>query len=163
MAKTEKETRDIAREKGTEPRRIGPFDEIDRLFDAFTQRGWLSPFQGMLPEYARPFLGRTPRVDVIDRDQEVILRAELPGVNKQDIDISMTDGDVTISASTSFEKKEEEGDYYRSEMSHGRFSRKVHLPAAVDEEKTRAKFENGILELAMPKREAAKRRSIKVE
>lgn len=170
MAKTEKESRDLtqAEQKGMARRRgmFAPFEDIDRMFEDFFRRGWLSPFRMELPtraEAARPFEGRTPRVDLIDRDEDIVLRAELPGVDKKDLSVSMTDNMVTLNAKTSYEHEEEEASYYRCEMSHGEYSRTVSLPTAVDESKTKAKFENGILELSMPKLEKAKRRTIDIE
>jgi HSP20 family protein len=100
---------------------------------------------------------------VIDRDNEVVVKAELPGVDKKDIDISVTQNTVTIKGTTSHEEKEEKGDYYRCEISRGSYSRTLSLPADVDEEKTKAEFKDGILELTMPKKKKSKRHTIKVE
>ena len=110
-----------------------------------------------------PFEGKTPKVDVIDRDNEVVVKAELPGVDKKDLDISVTRNSVTIKGSTSHEEKEEKGNVYRREISRGSYSRTLSLPAEVKEEQAKAKFKDGILELTMPKVEKSKRRSIKVE
>jgi HSP20 family protein len=100
---------------------------------------------------------------VIDRDEEVILRAELPGVDKKDLDVSMTDDAVTIRGSCRSEEKEEKGDYFRREVSTGSFSRTVALPADVDGEKAKASFKDGLLELTLPKVKKAMRKAIKVE
>jgi HSP20 family protein len=75
----------------------------------------------------------------------------------------MTDDTVTIKGSSSKEEKEEKGDYYRCEISRGSFSRTVSLPAQVDTARSSAKFKDGVLELKVPKKEQAKRRSVKVE
>lgn len=143
----------------------GGFDELDRLFEDFLQRRWprLAPLEwpawGELPA---PFEGRTPRVDIIDRDQEVVVRAELPGVKKEDLDVSVSDDAVTVSASTREERKEEKENYYRSEISSGSFSRTVGLPAEVDADKAKAKFDDGVLELTLPKTGGSKRRKVNV-
>jgi HSP20 family protein len=100
---------------------------------------------------------------VIERDDAVIVKAELPGVDKKDIDVSVTSNTVTIKGSTSHEEKEEKGDYYRCEMSRGSYSRTLSLPADVDEGKAKAKLKDGILELTLPKVKKSKRQSIKVE
>ena len=92
-----------------------------------------------------------------------MIEAELPGVAKDDLDVSMTENSVTISAKTSREEKEEKGDYYRREMSRGAFSRTVPLPVEVDGSKAKATFKDGVMRLVLPKSEPAKRRRIKVE
>jgi HSP20 family protein len=147
-------------------RHMNPFEAMDRLFDSYFSRGWLHPLRHEWPSWAgteEPFGGKLPRVDVVDRDDEVIVKAELPGVDKKDLDISVTDNTVSIKGSTSHEEKEEKGDYYRCEISRGSFSRVVTLPADVDAEKASSKFRDGVLELTLPKVKAAKRRTIKVE
>jgi HSP20 family protein len=109
-----------------------------------------------------PFEGKTPSVDLIDRDNEVVVKAELPGVDKKDLDISVTSNTVTIKGRTSHEEKEEKGDYYRCEISRGEYARTLALPADVDETKAKASFKDGILELTLPKKEKAKKRKIEI-
>ena len=145
---------------------LSPFEEMERMFDNYFSRGWMRPFQPDLPSFSRlaqPFEGKSPSVDVIDRDDAVIVKAELPGVDKKDIDVSVTSNTVTIKGSTSHEEKEEKGDYYRCEISRGSYSRTLSLPAEVDEEKTKAKIKDGILELTLPKLTKSKRHSVKIE
>lgn len=145
-------------------RTVSPFEEMDRFFDSLFPRGWMRPLRWDWPAWpSMPFEGKMPRVDVIERDDEVVVRAELPGVDKKDLDVSMTDQTVTIKGSTSQEEKEEKGEYYRCEISRGSFSRTVTLPAEVDGAKAKARFKDGVLELVAPKVEKAKRRSIKVD
>lgn len=143
-----------------------PFEDMERLFDRLMTRRWLRPFQLEWPEFPKvsfPLEGLTPSVDVIDRDHEIVVKAELPGVDKKDLDVSVTQNSVTIKGSTSREAKEEQGDYYRCEISRGSYLRTLSLPAAVDEKNTKAKFKDGVLELTLPKLEKSKRRTIKVE
>lgn len=109
------------------------------------------------------FEGRTPKVDVIDKDKEVIVRAELPGIDKDNINVSMNDNMVTIKASAHSESKEEKDDYYYSEISSGSFSRTMQLPCAVDTNKYKAKFKNGLLELTLNKLEKARKKTIKID
>jgi len=163
---------EVAKTKGQEMqkaapmRAMSPFEEMDRMFESFFPRAWMRPFRGELPiwsELAAPFEGKMPKVDVIDRDDEIVVRAEVPGVDKKDLDVSMTDDTVTIKGTTSHEEKEEKGDFYRCEISRGSFSRTVALPVGVDGAKAKAKFQDGVLELTMPKTEKAKRVSVKVE
>jgi HSP20 family protein len=107
--------------------------------------------------------GKLVKMDVVDREADVLVRAEMPGVEKKDIDVSVTDNTVTVKGSTHHEEKEEKGDYYRREISSGSFSRTVMLPAEVDGSKAKADFKDGILELVLPKIEKSKRHSVRVE
>ena len=150
----------------TPARSMSPFEEMDRLMESFFPRQWLRPFRWDMPSWSE--LGatmdmRTPRVDIIERDNDIVVKAEVPGVRKEDLDVSMTDTTVTIKGSSSHEEKEEKGNYYRCEISRGTFSRTVALPSNVDTEKVKAVFNEGILELTIPKVEKAKRKSITVE
>jgi HSP20 family protein len=145
---------------------LSPFEEMERMFDNYFSRGWMHPFRRDWPSFSRhaqPFEGTTPSVDVIERDDAVVVKAELPGVDKKDIDVSVTSNTVTIKGSTSHEEKEEKGNYYRCEISGGSYSRTLSLPADVDESKAKAKLKDGILELTLPKVTKSKRKSIKVE
>lgn len=147
------------------PRGLIQFDDIERMFDDFMSRRWLRPSSWDLPSWGRfaPFEGQVPKVDVIDGDEEVIVHAELPGVRKEDIDVSLTENTLTIKATTKHEEEEKRGEYFRRERSAGAFSRTLTLPGGVDESKAKATFKDGLLELAFPKRDAAKRQRIKVE
>jgi HSP20 family protein len=152
--------------KTSPARALSPFEEMDRMFENFFHRGWMRPLHWERPAWAElpvPFEGKMPRVDVIDRDGEIVVRAEVPGVDKNDLDVSVTENSVTIKGSTRREEKEEKGDYFRCETTQGSFSRTVSLPCDVDNEKAKTKFKDGILELTLPKMEKTKRRSIKIE
>lgn len=145
---------------------LSPFDEMERLFEGFFGRGWPSPLRWEWPSWAElpaPFAGRMPRIDVIDRDGEVLIKAEVPGVKKEDLDISVSGNTVTIKGQSSREEKEEKGDYYRSEISRGSFSRMVALPAEVDAAKATTSFRDGVLELTLPKLKKTTRHSIKID
>lgn len=166
MAKSkEKEEQPLVKRETGGARALSPFEEMDRMFENFFGRGWprswMAPLRWEMP--AMPEMPRLPKVDIVDQDNAVVVRAEVSGVKKEDIDISVGDSTVTIRGRTSHEEKEEKGDYYRSEISRGEFSRTVALPCDVDGNKASAKLENGLLILTLPKLEKAKRRSIKVE
>lgn len=144
---------------------LSPFEEMDRMFDHFLRRGWMRPWRfewPSFPEMALPEM-KVPKVDVVDRENEIVVKAEVPGVDKKDIDISVGEDTVTIKGETRREEKEEKGDYYRCEISRGAFSRTVALPAAVDGTGARASFKDGMLELTLPKVEKAKRHTVKVD
>jgi HSP20 family protein len=100
-------------------------------------------------------------VDVIDRENEVVLRAEVPGLHKEDLEVSVSDSSVTIRGEIKHE--EEKGEYSYQEMSAGAFSRTIGLPAAVDAKQAKVRLKNGILEMTMPKTEAEKRHKIAIE
>lgn len=156
-------------ERAGEAQRIVPrtsFDEMsrlmDRMFENFWPGGMMRPMGFGWPELARMDVS-VPRVDVIDREEDVLVRAELPGVQKKDLNVSVSDGAVTIKAMAEREQKEEEGEYYRRELSRGAFSRTIALPAEVDAAKAKASFKDGILDLTLPKAERAKPRQVTIE
>jgi len=158
MAKGSKE---VGISKGTLerlPRPASVFGDMDRLFDDFLGRRWLRP--AGWERFAE--LPGFPSVDVIDRDDEVVVRAEMPGYKKEDIDISVSNSTLTIKGETKTEEKEEKGDYYRCEISRGAFSRMVSLPAEVDDAKAKASMKDGVLELTLPKLEKSRRHAIAI-
>ena len=164
MAKSEtKETGKEVQKAGG--RALSPFEEMDRVFDQFFGRGWLHPFRFEWPtrKLAEPFEGKTPTVDMIDRDNEILIKVELPGVDKKDIDVSVTSNTVTIKGKTEKEEKEEKENYYRREISCGSYARTLSLPGDVDEDKAKASVKDGVLELVLPKLEKAHKKTIKVE
>lgn len=165
MAKESKVVGNISQPQSAMPTRwISPFDDMEHLFDELLGAGMMRPgllHRGLRPEL-QAFEGRIPRVDVLDREGEFLVRAELPGVDKKDLDISLGENSLTIKASSSHEGKEESGDYYRREISRGSFARTVPLPGLVDSDKAKADFKDGILEITLPKLEQSKRRRIEV-
>lgn len=162
MAKDTEKKKEI--QSVTPPRALSPFEEMERLFEESFPRGWMQRWGWpSLGELTRPMERISPRVNVIDRDEEVVVRAEIPGVKKEDLDISVTENSVSIKGSTKHEEKEEKGDYYRCEISSGSFARTVALPSSVDTEKVKATFEDGVLELKIPKISKAKRKRIKLD
>ena len=147
-----------------------PFEELENAFQRayghFFPEGWLRPSRWEFPRWSDlpvPFEGKHPRVDVIDHDDKLVVKAELPGVEKKDLDVTMSDNTVTIKGSVSHEKEETKGDYYRREMSSGTFSRTVALPAEVDADKAVANYKDGVLELTLPKVTKSKRRKVTVK
>ncbi|MGC8976748.1 MAG: Hsp20/alpha crystallin family protein [Candidatus Ratteibacteria bacterium] len=127
-------------------------DDFDRLIDKFFSRDfdiWEGP---------RPF-----DVDIYQDAENVVIKAEIPGMNKEDINVSLTEDTVTISAKKTEEKKVEKENYLRKEIRTGSFSRSFTLPCAVDREKVKATYKNGILEIVLPKSEKEKAKEVKVE
>jgi HSP20 family protein len=147
-------------------RAMNPFEEMERLFEQFMGRSWMRPLGWETPlwsEMAKSMDIRVPSVDVIDREEEVVVRAEIPGVDKENLEVSLSDDRLTIKGTTRQEKEEKEaGEYTRREMSRGSFTRVVTLPANVDGEKARASFKDGVLEMTLPKLKPTKRLRINV-
>ena len=155
-------------EKAKSPRSVRPFSDVEswfqEMFPRMMRRGsWEWPDWPSLGNIPRPFEGKTPRVDVIDRDGEILVKAELPGVSKENLEITTTANTVTIKGTSRYEHKEEKGDYHRSEISHGVFTRTVTLPAEVDSDKAEAGFKDGLLELTLPKRPEKQGHKIQVK
>lgn len=138
-----------------------PLEDVERLFEGFFPRSWLRPQREEWPLMSLEM--RVPRVDVVDRDDDILVRAEIPGVEKKDLEISLTEDMLTIKGGTRQESKEEKGDYYRSEISSGMFARTITLPSSVNADKAKSEFKDGVLKLSLPKVENAKRRTIKVD
>ncbi|MEW6739420.1 MAG: Hsp20/alpha crystallin family protein [Nitrospirota bacterium] len=133
--------------------------DMDRLFEEFfspitrRRRGWLKPEMGVI----------VPNIEMYDRKNEIVVKAELPGVAKEDIDLTITKDSLTLKGETTKEEEVKEEDYYAAEISYGSFTRTIALPAEVDSEKAKASFKNGVLEIVLPKREEAKPKEIKIE
>lgn len=127
-------------------------DDFDRLIDKFFTREfdiWEGP--------------RAFDVDIYEDADNVVIKAEIPGVNKEDISVTLTDDTVTISGKKTEEKKVEKENYYRKEIRSGSFSRSFTLPCAVDKEKVKATYKDGVLEVVLPKCEKEKAKEIKIE
>ena len=131
--------------------------EIDHLFDSF-QEGW--PFErfGHLrktPSFGSPlaFTLHVPTIDVVDKEKEVQINAELPGMDESDVEVTLSGRMLSISG----EKKEEheegekEGNYYLSERRYGSFKRSLSIPEGVDTDKVDASFKKGVLTVILPK------------
>lgn len=130
-------------------------DEIDRLFDGFFVR---MPAKRTMVEGIW-----APLVDVAESKDEILIKAELPGLNKEDIKISVSEGRLHIAGERLKEKEEKEGTYHRIERAYGRFERVLPLPVEVETSKTKATYKNGILEVRLPKAEKAKPKEIGIE
>jgi HSP20 family protein len=108
--------------------------------------------------------GWTPAVDMVDRKDELVLRADLPGLEQKDVEVTIQDGMVTIRGERKEEKEEKkEGEYYYSERSFGAFVRTMPLPPDVEAEKVSATFKNGVLEVHLPKTKEVKGKKIEIK
>ena len=137
------------------------FDEFDNFFDDFLSRRWprlLDLNMPTLPEIS------FPKVDILDHDDDIEVHAALPGVKKEDLDISINNQTITIRTSSKEEKKEEEkGKYFRREITRGEFQRTLSLPDNIDGDKAKASFKDGILKVTIPKTEKSKRKNIEID
>jgi len=104
-----------------------------------------------------------PTVDLYEEKDEIVVKAELPGIDKNNIEVNLTDHMLTIKGEKKKEEEVKEKNYYRSERSYGSFLRTLELPKDVHGDKVKASFKNGILEVRMPKTEEAKAKEIKVK
>ena len=148
------------------PTSLSRFEEMEHWFNEFLPERFKHPFKDNWPDWPdleAQFKGRFPRLDLLDRDDDVFIKVELPGVKKEDLDISIRGNVLTIKASTKHEEEEKNGDYQRREISQEEFLRSLTLPESVNSNKTKTSFKDGILELTLPKEEPAKRKTIKVD
>jgi HSP20 family protein len=106
---------------------------------------------------------QVPYVDVIDRDQDIVVTADLPGVDKNDICISVKDSTLEISAEKKVTQEHKDEGYLRRERGYSRFYRAIRLPTYVDESTARASFNNGVLEITLPKAEKKAGSSIPIK
>lgn len=104
----------------------------------------------------------TPSVDIYETEHEVVLTAELPGMDEKDIEIKVEDNTLTISGERRMEKEIKEENYHRIERAYGSFCRSFTLPNYVDQDKISAEYDNGILKITMPKKPELKPRKVKV-
>jgi HSP20 family protein len=126
-------------------------DEMNRLFNRATGDGVSSGSAW------------TPAVDIFDTDQAIVLRAELPGLTPDDIDIEIDDNVLSLRGERRFEETVQEGRYYRLERAYGHFQRNVTLPQGVKADEISASFDNGVLSVRVPKAEEVRPRKIAVE
>lgn len=103
-----------------------------------------------------------PAVDIYETDEEILLKAEVPGIGKDQVSIEVKEGVLTLSGERKFEKEVNEEQYHRVERSYGAFHRTFTLPSSVDAERVNASLRDGVLEIRLPKREEAKPRQIAV-
>jgi HSP20 family protein len=104
-----------------------------------------------------------PLVDISETDTHLIIKAELPGIDAKDVDVSITGDRLTIKGEKQQEKEEKEENRYRSERYYGAYQRVIDLPARVEEDKTTAAFDKGILTITLSKVEKVKRKQIKIK
>ena len=142
---------------------LSPWErEVDRMMDDFFAKR-------MRPWWPERWFGAregeivAPVLDVYEEKDEIIVKAELPGIDKNQIEVEISDSELILKGENKKEEKIEEKNYYRCERSYGAFRRSVQLPKDVQADKIKASFKNGILEVRLPKTEKAKAKDIKVK
>ena len=131
-------------------------DEFDNMFE-----GFFRPLRWADEEAASDSL--VPRIDVIERENDYVVRTEIPGARKDDIEVAVENGVLTISAETKSETEQKEGErVIRQERRYGRYLRSLRLDKTVDEKKVNASYKDGVLELTLPKAEEVKPKRITV-
>ncbi len=130
-------------------------DTMDRLFDdSFVQSpwGWMAPLRSA-----------DLAIDMFEKDNEVVVKATLPGIKPEDVDVKITGDTLTIRGESREDNEVKEENYIRKERRYGAFSRAITLPSGLKSDKAEATFENGVLTLTIPKSEEVKPKSIKVK
>ena len=130
----------------SELRDRGPFDTLKREIENLINR----PFRSFSNFNPTTFSDNID-IDVIDKEKELIIKADIPGINEKDISIDINNGVLTIKGKRSQEKKEEQQNYYMMERSYGEFSRSFQLPFQVDANEAKAELDDGVLTLTLPK------------
>lgn len=136
--------------------------DMDRIMEDFFDRR-------MRPWWPERWLRRevmeleAPAVDLFEDKNDIVVKAELPGMEKENVEVKLTDHMLTIKGEKKKEEEIKEENYYRSERSYGSFIRTLELPADVHADKVKASFKNGVLEVRLPKTEEAKTKEIKVK
>ena len=137
-----------------------PFREMEDVFDRYTRAiGW--PRRGSQEIMAAG--DWAPRVDIAETDNEFIIKAEIPGVKKEDVKVTVDSGVLSIRGERKQEKEEKDKKFHRVERYYGSFTRSFTMPDNVDETKIEASFKDGMLNLRIPKTEAAKPKAIEVK
>src|SRR5262245_24240389 len=132
-------------------------------FREFGTSAKLGRFFGDDWELAASTTSWNPPVDIFDTDSEIIVKAELPGMNAKDIDVRLENNVLTVKGKRKFEKETKEENYHRVERAYGTFSRSFSLPTAVTSDKVTAEYKNGILTIVLPKQEEIRPKPIKIE
>jgi len=124
----------------------------------FEPHEWKRPVWG---EFGETF-GVWPKIDVLDKEDAIIVRAEMPGVKKEDLEVTIAGDRLTFAAKRAFEEEEKKEDFFRSEMSYGQLYRVIPLPVEVKSDKARASMKDGVVEVLLPKVEAVTPHTVKV-
>jgi HSP20 family protein len=143
-------------------REIAPLREFERMRRDM-DRFWDSFLEGGLRRKTEDGREWLPSLDVAETKNELVVKAEVPGMDPKNIDISLSDGVLTIKGEKKEEKEEKEADYHLVERSYGSFTRLVQLPKGVESDKISASYKDGVLKITLPKSEEARKKEIKIK
>ncbi len=132
-------------------------DEVNRLWDSMWGPRFWRPMRR--PPTEEEWI---PAVDIYQKDNSLLVKAEVPGLSEKDIEITVTKDTLTLSGEKTEEKEVKEENYYRSERSHGKFSRQVALPPGADADKAKASFKDGVLQIEIPLKEVPKQKKVEI-
>ncbi|HEB68984.1 MAG TPA: Hsp20/alpha crystallin family protein [Desulfobulbus sp.] len=158
MAKKEKGV--LVKREEMQP--VSPFAEMDRYFDTFFRNPFSMLSHPSMTQGMPKMMELSPSVDIFEDGDEVVVKAEIPGVKKDDLDVTITENSLTISGEKKQEDKVEKKDYHRVERSYGSFSRSFRLPENVNGSKAKANFKDGLLEVRLPRTKEAKEKKIEI-
>ena len=133
-----------------------PFREFNMMNDR------LGYFFGRAPDVPASTTAWNPSVDIFENDNEIVFKAELPGLNAKDIEVKLENNVLMLKGERRFEKETKEENYHRIEREYGTFSRSFALPTAVNADKVSAEYKDGILKVTLPKKEEIKPKPIKI-
>jgi HSP20 family protein len=133
-------------------------EDMDRMFGSFLGQPWGGAGGGGMPATT----GWAPNVDVYETDKEIVIKADVPGVEPEDIEVYGTEDAVVLRGETRREDERNEGGVYRAERLYGRFERQIPLPPGARPDEAKANFRNGVLELRIPKTEEARQRARRI-
>ncbi|HPD56760.1 MAG TPA: Hsp20/alpha crystallin family protein [Smithellaceae bacterium] len=132
--------------------------EMNRMFDNFFRGFDAAP----LAPYESAWGGFNPSVDVRENDKEFTIKAELPGVDEKDVEVTVTNDSVTIRGEKKEEKEDKDKNYYYLERTYGSFHRVIPLAAEVESSKAEARFKNGVMEIKIPKNQTSQTKGVKI-
>lgn len=143
---------------------VDPFKELSAIHERMNQLfdETFLPARGSGSEAAPAAAMWSPAVDIYESGDDIVVKAEIAGIDKDEVAVEVKDGILTLRGERKFEKEEKEENYHRIERSYGTFVRSFALPSSVDPEKVRAALKDGVLEVRIGKREQAKPRKVKV-
>jgi HSP20 family protein len=138
-----------------------PFRDLFTTQDRFN-RLFNETFSRAFGDEEMPVKSWAPAVDIFENDNNIVLKAELPGVDPKDVEVRVEDNTLYLKGERKFEKEVKEDNYHRIERSYGSFARSFALPGSIDSDKVEAGYKDGLLTLTIPKREEAKPKTIRI-
>jgi HSP20 family protein len=142
-----------------------PIHEVEKAFDRFFGTGWGWPKSWDMHDFPTIEIEgtRLPKVDLIDRKNQILVRAELPGLDKKDVEVTLNDNMLLIRGHTKTEEEKEEGEYHRHEIQSSSFARTISVPNNIDASKIAASLKDGVLEVILPKSKTSSKQTINVK